>query len=261
MAKPILDRPGVVSSVGQGVAAAVAQHVGMHLEIEASAFAKAFNVPVHRVWRERPTPLGREYKGAVGKLPPKLPQCPNLIASQRMHGRLAVLDPAHVQRSRAAELDLRPFQIANLGSPQAMPEGDEDQGGVAVAVAAVTGGLDQLLYLRQGQVFAGRSSALAGRTGTDRFSLLGVTNRSCAFIGLSRPRKRLTDKYTFSGQSTSLFRHMACFFGQFSADRPLIKSALALFADSSRPFPEVREVPLNETARAVERCAQGRGWD
>jgi len=36
-----------VAGVRQGVAAAVAQHVDMYREIEASAFAKAFNVPIY----------------------------------------------------------------------------------------------------------------------------------------------------------------------------------------------------------------------
>jgi hypothetical protein len=40
-----------------------------------------------------------------------------------MHGRLAVLGPADVQRGIPAPFDLRPFQVAHLDRPQAMPEG------------------------------------------------------------------------------------------------------------------------------------------
>ena len=48
MAEPVLDSPGVVSGVRQCVAAAMAQHVGMQREIEASALAKTRRMPIHR---------------------------------------------------------------------------------------------------------------------------------------------------------------------------------------------------------------------
>src|SRR5262252_3173375 len=48
---------------------------------------------------------------------------------------LAVLRPADVQRRIAAPFNLRPLQIGDLDSPQAVPEGNQDQRGVAVAVA------------------------------------------------------------------------------------------------------------------------------
>jgi hypothetical protein len=62
-----------MAGVGQGIAAAVPQHVGVHREIEASAFAKAFDVRIYCVRRERPAPLGREDEAAIRKLPAKLP--------------------------------------------------------------------------------------------------------------------------------------------------------------------------------------------
>jgi hypothetical protein len=40
-----------------------------------------------------------------------------------MRGRLAILDPTDMQRA-GIEIHLRPFQIARLGSTQAMPIGD-----------------------------------------------------------------------------------------------------------------------------------------
>ena len=45
----------------------------------------------------------------------------------------------------SVELHLRPFQIADLGSPQPVPEGDQDQGSVRVTVAAVLGRLHEPL--------------------------------------------------------------------------------------------------------------------
>jgi hypothetical protein len=48
---------------------------------------------------------------------------------------------------RAVEVDLVPAQIADLGRPEAMPEGDQDHGGVAVTVPVALGGLDQTFDL------------------------------------------------------------------------------------------------------------------
>jgi hypothetical protein len=52
----------------------------------------------------------------------------------------AVLDPPHMQ-DRRSELDLVPTQVAQLGSPQPVPEGDQDHGGVPVTVAVRLGRL------------------------------------------------------------------------------------------------------------------------
>ena len=63
-----------------------------------------------------------------------------------------------------------------------MPEGDQDHGAVALAVAIALGSLDQLLDLALGQVFAGRSSALGRRIGvTVRFSVAGETSLMFGF--------------------------------------------------------------------------------
>ena len=51
------------------------------------------------------------------------------------------------------EVDCVPTEVANLGSPEAMPVGEQDHGGVAVAVAVAFGRLDQRLDLSLGQVF------------------------------------------------------------------------------------------------------------
>src|SRR6516162_7450791 len=55
----------------------------------------------------------------------------------------------------AGPLDLRPLQIGDLDSPQAVTEGNQDQRSVSLAVAPQLGGGDQLLDLGRGQVFAG----------------------------------------------------------------------------------------------------------
>src|SRR5215472_9614745 len=85
----------------------------------------------------------------------QLAQHAQLIAADRMHRGLAVLRPADVQCRIAAPLDLRPLQIGDLDSPQAVPEGNQDQRSVSVAVAPQLGGGDQLLDLVWRQIFAG----------------------------------------------------------------------------------------------------------
>src|SRR5262249_36600346 len=65
----------------------------------------------------------------------QLAQHAQFITSDRVDCGLAVLRPADVQRRIAAPLDLRPLQIGDLDSPQAVPEGNQDQRSVTVAVA------------------------------------------------------------------------------------------------------------------------------
>ena len=57
-----------------------------------------------------------------------------------MHRGLAVLRPSDVQRRIAAPFNLRPFEIGDLDGPQAVPEGNQDQRCVPVAVAPQLGG-------------------------------------------------------------------------------------------------------------------------
>jgi hypothetical protein len=125
--------------IRQSVAAGVPKHVAVNREGEAGTLANTLDQPIDRVWCERAAPLGREDEATIRELPAQVPECPDLIAPQRMDAWLAVLDAADMQGSRSAELHLRPFQVAYFGSPQPVPEGDQDQGGVPVAVAAVLG--------------------------------------------------------------------------------------------------------------------------
>src|SRR6516225_7786680 len=71
-----------------------------------------------------------------------------------MHSGLAVLRPADVQRRIAAPLDLRPFKVGDLDRPQAVPEGNQDQRSVSLAVAPQLRSRDQLLDLVWRQIFA-----------------------------------------------------------------------------------------------------------
>ena len=102
----------------------------------------------------------------------------------------AVLDPADVQH-RAGEVDLVPAQVADLGRAQSMPEGQQDHGGVAVAVPVAPGGFDQRLDLADGECSRVRRSAFLPRfVGTVRKISVGVTGWRCDFaIEIQCPAK------------------------------------------------------------------------
>ena len=80
-------------------------------------------------------------------------QGPELVTEQRMGAGGPVLDAAHVQH-RGIELHLVPTQVAKLGCPKPVPEGQQDHGGVPVPVSIGLGGFDQGLDLAGGEVFA-----------------------------------------------------------------------------------------------------------
>src|SRR5215469_7253472 len=154
MAEPVLDQPRVVAGIGQGVAAGVAQHVSMDSERQLGARANGLHEAVDGVSGKRAAALSLEDKG-TRRVALQLAQHAQFVAADGMYRGLAVLRPADVQRRIAAPLDLRPLQIGDLDSPQAVPEGNQDQRSVPVAVAPQLGGGDQLLDLGRGQVFAG----------------------------------------------------------------------------------------------------------
>jgi hypothetical protein len=56
-------------------------------------------------------------------------------------------------QAASIEFDLMPLQIAQLTSPQPVPVGEQDHGGVAVAIAAsFASSLDQPLDLAAGEI-------------------------------------------------------------------------------------------------------------
>ena len=64
-----------------------------------------------------------------------------------------ILGPPHMDAA-GVQLDLRPFQIAQLRGTQAVTIGNQDRGRVPMAVPAVlAGGIDKPLDLLVGQVF------------------------------------------------------------------------------------------------------------
>src|SRR5271154_2120973 len=81
MAERSLDCPGVVALVGKGVAAGVAEHVRMGLEIEAGAGCGALDHPGKAGRRERGSPLGDEDEGRRLTLALEPPKCPEFVAN------------------------------------------------------------------------------------------------------------------------------------------------------------------------------------
>jgi hypothetical protein len=86
-----------------------------------------------------------------------------LTAGDRVCARRTTFGSADVQTA-ALEVDLIPAQPDQLGGSQTVSEGNKDHGCIAVAISIVLGGLDQLLDLGFGQVFAG--AILGVRTST-----------------------------------------------------------------------------------------------
>jgi hypothetical protein len=64
----------------------------MNQEGKGGTLANTLNKPIDGVRCERAAPLGCKDEATVGELPAQLPQCAELVATERMHRRLAVLD-------------------------------------------------------------------------------------------------------------------------------------------------------------------------
>jgi hypothetical protein len=125
MSEPALNGPGVVSFVGERVAAGMTEHVRMRLEFETSGSGGALHHSGEAGGRERGSPLADEDEGRRRALALEPAQRPEFIPVKRMSARGAALDPPDVEH-RAVEVDLVPAEIADLGGPQAVPKGDQD---------------------------------------------------------------------------------------------------------------------------------------
>ena len=124
MAEPSLDCPSVVALVGEGVAAGVAEHVRVRLQLEAGDDGSTLDHPGKAGRGERGSPLADEDKRRRLALALEPAQGPELVAAQGVGARGAVLDPPHMQHRRI-ELDLVPAQVAELGRPKPVPEGQQ----------------------------------------------------------------------------------------------------------------------------------------
>ena len=66
MAEPVLNRPRVVTCIGQGIAAGVAEHVHVNLEWEAGALADALDQTIDGIGGEWSAALRLEHVAAAG---------------------------------------------------------------------------------------------------------------------------------------------------------------------------------------------------
>jgi hypothetical protein len=94
----------------------------------------------------------------------EMAQRAQFVTANLMCCRLAALLARDVH-CRSMEVDRVPSKFAYFGRTEAVPVGDEDHGGIAVAVAITFGGFDQLLDLGLGQVLALPVSGVGTPTG------------------------------------------------------------------------------------------------
>jgi hypothetical protein len=111
MAEPSLDGTGVVTLVGEGIAAGVAEHVRVSLERKTSGLGGPFNHPGEAGRRERGASLADEGERRRFDLPLEPPQGSQFITPERMGAWSAVLD-RRTEDGRALRLDL------NAGRPR-----------------------------------------------------------------------------------------------------------------------------------------------
>src|SRR5262245_23658234 len=168
-----LQAARIVALVRELVAAGMAEHMGMHFDLEPGRLASPANELLKVAdghWRAA---LGHEQEGrSAFSLTMQATQRPQLPACQRVSRRRAVLCTRDRQR-RGREINLGPLQIANLGGPQPVAECQQDHGRVAVRPAiALTAG-NQLLDLAFGEVFACSDIGVFGPARRD-FPFYGV---------------------------------------------------------------------------------------
>src|SRR5580700_4261582 len=89
--------PGCRGPVGEGVAAGVAEHMRMRLQLKASAGGGSLDHPGKAGRGERGSPLADEDKRRRLALALEPAEGPELVAAQGMGARGAVLDPPHMQ--------------------------------------------------------------------------------------------------------------------------------------------------------------------
>jgi hypothetical protein len=116
VAEVMLQRAGVVAVIGQLEAAGVPQHVWMDGKRHLGGLAEPYHEMMEAHRADWSATLGNEHMGFARVLTPQLAQRADLIATNRMDARRAVLGSADMQPT-GIKLDLLPFQVAHLRSP------------------------------------------------------------------------------------------------------------------------------------------------
>ncbi len=155
VAEVVLEGPRVPAIVGELEATGVPEHVRMHRELELGGDGQARKQLAEASGGHWRAALRHEDIATSTVFPLEGPQRPHLLPAKLVHAGDAVLQAPHVNEPMR-EVDLIPGQSAKLGDAQAVPEGDQDHGGIAQAVAApaLLGGRDQPLHLLGREVFA-----------------------------------------------------------------------------------------------------------
>src|SRR5262249_51852293 len=119
MAEVVLNGSRIVAIAREFVSRTMSQHVRMNRERQSSFLARALHQPIEPVGREGCSSFINKYEWRLRSFTLELAQCAHFVAPDGMGGRLAVFGPTHMQ-GRAIKIDLRPFEVAKLGSPQPM---------------------------------------------------------------------------------------------------------------------------------------------
>ena len=160
MAEVRLQRPRVGALVGQRVARGMAQHVRMDLEGHLGLDPGALDHLLQAGHGEGRAPLADEDEGRLG-LALQHPQRPQFVAQQRMGAGCPALGPAQMQGG-GLKLHVGPLKLAQLDARRPCRKQIRIMVLSRWPVAVALGGLDQLLDLALGQVFA-RPNSLFGR--------------------------------------------------------------------------------------------------
>ena len=115
-------------------------------------------------------------------------ECPQLAAGQRVDRLRAALEHGSL-RAAMGKVDRVPAKRDQFARPQAVPIGDQDHGGVTMAITIPRRGSDQALDFALGQVFARaefRVTAAARRcvqrSATVPLTVVGATSARCGFV-------------------------------------------------------------------------------
>ena len=150
----VLQGAGVVAVVGELEPACMPKHVWVDGERHLCDFAKPCHEMMEAHRADRPATFGNEHVGLRWVFTAQSAQGADFITTDGMDAWRAALGPADVQPA-LVELDLMPLEAADLACSQPMTIGDQDHGGIAMAVSAVlAGSIDQMLDLALCEVTA-----------------------------------------------------------------------------------------------------------
>ncbi len=113
MAQIMLDRPCVLSVVGEFVAGGVAQHVRVDRKLDAGPPSGPPDDLPHRIGGERRLALADEHVSCIRIVPLQAAQGSQFRSTQRVNRSDAVLEPGDMQQP-LAEVDLIPAQTARV---------------------------------------------------------------------------------------------------------------------------------------------------